>query len=119
MGGPSCLGFGRARGPQQGQADGGGQQLSPEAVRNSVVNERRRLIFQQLTKEPVLKMKRIEFVGGDAPMLRLSFAKKQAADMTVDVRFFDDAARESWRRGLALALHKGSAVGQWQRDWDG
>jgi len=124
--GPVCLGFrlhgGHHPGSGGGAAGGGGGEARDnDAVRARVMNERRKLIFQLLAKEPVWRLKRIEFLGGDKPSLRIAFKKKGSETLStmVDIRFFDDAARESWRRGLALALHKGSAVGQWQRDWDG
>lgn len=36
---------------------------------------------------------------------------------TVRIRFFDDAAREQWRRALASVLNSSDTAAQWVREW--
>jgi len=116
QGGVACMGFRTKAVSSTASA----VLLKPDQVRNKVETERRKNILECILKEPIVQLERIEFDGGDLPRLKLVFKgkKKDSPKLDVDLLFLDDAARESWRRGLALTLHRGSADEQWQREWD-
>jgi len=115
-----CLGLGR-------QANNGGSAARDWEM---IMNDRRKEIFLPRTKEPLHRLVRIEFDTSEHPKLRLVFhqhttskelqqERERGALRTriIDIRFFDDHARENWRKALSLALNRGGSA-NWQRHWD-
>jgi len=84
-----------------------------------VLSERQGAVATLVLKESLTNLKQIEFDGGEESQLRLVFGRESrtAEDLVLDIVFFDDTARECWRRGLGTALSGDSAPADWHRDW--
>eukprot|EP00746_Dinoflagellata_sp_MGD_P068904 gnl/MRDRNA2_/MRDRNA2_28286_c0_seq1.p1 gnl/MRDRNA2_/MRDRNA2_28286_c0~~gnl/MRDRNA2_/MRDRNA2_28286_c0_seq1.p1 ORF type:complete len:1337 (+),score=272.29 gnl/MRDRNA2_/MRDRNA2_28286_c0_seq1:487-4011(+) len=64
-----------------------------------------------LVEQPVSAITMICFMPGDIPVLRLDVGEKMV------ICFFDDLAREDWRRALACALNQADAASVWARQF--
>jgi len=89
----------------------GGSMQSKEKKQTMLDRTLRNLLKLEVQK-PLSSLTLIAFHPGEVPAMRLDLEGEQLL-----VNFFDDTARESWRRALVCALNKSDTSSQWVRGW--
>jgi len=64
------------------------------------------------TEQSIKALKQVAFGPTEDPSMKLTFGSTE-----VKVLFFDDTAREKWRRQLASVLNRSESAPSWNRDW--
>lgn len=86
---------------------------SPQLKQRKAVNYAKQNLLSQVAHHSLSHLSEIVFEPTEEPVLQLVFNTE-----TVNILFFDDVARETWRRGLAFVLNKSDTASQWHRDWE-
>lgn len=83
------------------------------------MKENKTRFLKLLARQPLEDLTGVTFDHGETPIVRLRFKGEgnRSEQLSVDIQFFDDTARERWRRGLAFVLNRPEYGIQWNRRW--
>eukprot|EP00746_Dinoflagellata_sp_MGD_P070651 gnl/MRDRNA2_/MRDRNA2_28897_c0_seq1.p1 gnl/MRDRNA2_/MRDRNA2_28897_c0~~gnl/MRDRNA2_/MRDRNA2_28897_c0_seq1.p1 ORF type:complete len:1753 (+),score=324.55 gnl/MRDRNA2_/MRDRNA2_28897_c0_seq1:228-5486(+) len=85
--------------------------LSHQEKRDAFFKKTKENYLKPIVEQPVSAITMIGFMPGDTPVLRLDVGE------TMIISFFDDMARENWRRALACALNQAEGGPAWARQY--
>lgn len=108
----------RAKGENNRIALAGGGGLFGDSGLNSkqkkelMLQNIRQGLLHPLTQHALSTLRLVAFHPTEEPKLTFDIGGEQ-----VTIQFFDDPAREMWRRALACALNRSDAGAQWVRAW--
>jgi hypothetical protein len=86
--------------------------LNSKQKKDKMLKNIRHGLLHPLTQHALSTLKLVAFHPTEEPKLTFDIGGEQ-----VMIQFFDDPAREMWRRALACALNRSDAGAQWVRAW--
>lgn len=89
----------------------GDKGLSPQQKRDAMIENIKSGLLTPLCEADVGSLTQIAFQPGETPILRLDLGE------TMMIEFYDDLAREDWRKALSCALNSPDAASPWARGW--